>query len=225
MKVLSEQEYQQLLEITETIERDKQGEKVLEYPDGRYMKLFRIKKLISSARLYPYWRRFIRNTATLKRLNIPTIASIEEVVRVPHIKKTAIIYKPLLGRTIIQLQKKGELTEDLIVNIGAFVASLHAKGVYFRSLHLGNVVLDPDGQLGLIDISDLQTSPFALSVFSRKRNLRYLFRCWNGLRLLNNPQHDAQIFINEYLRNLKPACATRMKTFLSQLREELAQKE
>jgi hypothetical protein len=200
MKILSKHEYQQLLETTKIIEKDKHGEKVLEYPDGRYMKLFRLKRLISSALIYPYWRRFVRNAKGLKKLNIPTIDSIEEVLKVPHIKKTA-------------------MTDELIKQFGEFVANLHYKGVYFSSLHLGNVVLDPDNKLGLIDISDMRIVRFPIPVFTREANLRYLINCHQGLNLLESK--GLKIFTEGYLSKTKTATRPRMENFFNEQHENL----
>jgi tRNA A-37 threonylcarbamoyl transferase component Bud32 len=219
MKILSKHEYQQLLETTKIIEKDKHGEKVLEYPDGRYMKLFRLKRLISSALIYPYWRRFVRNAKGLKKLNIPTIDSIEEVLKVPHIKKTAVIYTPLLGKTLIQIKKKNAMTDELIKQFGEFVANLHYKGVYFSSLHLGNVVLDPDNKLGLIDISDMRIVRFPIPVFTREANLRYLINYHQGLNLLESK--GLKIFTEGYLSKTKTATRPRMENFFNEQHENL----
>jgi len=43
------------------------------------------------------------------------------------------------------------------VSLGRDEIDLHEKGIYFRSMHLANVILTPDGTLGLIDISDMKT--------------------------------------------------------------------
>ena len=43
---------------------------------------------------------------------------------------------------------------------------------YFRSLHLGNVILTPAGELGLIDFSDLRIYRRPLPAFMRRRNIR-----------------------------------------------------
>ena len=223
MEILSEQEYLQLLKETKVIEQDTHGEKVLEYQDGRYMKLFRLKRLMSSALIYPYWRRFVRNAKGLKRLGIPTVAEIESVLKVPHIKKTAVIYKPLPGDTVIHLHKKDKLTNELIKQFGYFVADLHYKGVYFSSLHLGNVVLDPDNNLGLIDISDMRIVRFPIPVFTREANLRYLLHCRQGLKLLSPT--GLEYFIEGYLERTKLGTKKRMAKFFNQQREIMTQNQ
>jgi len=53
---------------------------------------------------------------------------------------------------------------------------LHQRGVYFRSVHLGNILRLPDGELGLIDLSDLHISARPLSARKRRRNLRHILR-------------------------------------------------
>ncbi|HZJ92281.1 MAG TPA: toluene tolerance protein, partial [Thiopseudomonas sp.] len=49
-------------------------------------------------------------------------------------------------------------------------------GVYFRSIHLGNVVLTPECELGLIDISDMKIFRRPLSKWQRKRNFEHMVR-------------------------------------------------
>jgi hypothetical protein len=44
----------------------------------------------------------------------------------------------------------------LLDSLARFIRHLHRQGVYFRSLHLGNILQLPGGNYGLIDILDLQ---------------------------------------------------------------------
>ena len=53
-----------------------------------------------------------------------------------------------------------------------FVRTLFDRGIYFRSLHLGNVVLTPQGSFGLNDFSDLRLLPCPLPLFMRRRNIQ-----------------------------------------------------
>ncbi len=48
--------------------------------------------------------------------------------------------------------------------------------MYFRSLHLGNVLLMDDGEFGLIDIADMRILPSPLGKELRVRNLRHMQR-------------------------------------------------
>jgi hypothetical protein len=156
-------------------ERDRFGEKVLALSDGSYLKLFRRKRLISSAAWYPYAQRFADNALALAERRIPCPVVIG-VCRVPGIRREAVRYRPLEGRTLRQMIGAGADAPDLRARLGTFVAGLHAAGIYFRSLHLGNIVLTPEGAFGLIDIADLRAGNRPLPAHRRRRNLQHLLR-------------------------------------------------
>jgi hypothetical protein len=50
------------------------------------------------------------------------------------------------------------------------------NGIYFRSAHLANVSLIPDGTFGLIDISDMKTFHRPLRKRLRLRNFKHMRR-------------------------------------------------
>ena len=91
---------------------------------------------------------------------------------------SAVTYSPLPGLTLRQALQSldSSLRESLIERFGRFMAQLHERGVYFRSLHLGNVLLMDDGEFALIDIADLRIFPSALRNALRQRNLRHMQR-------------------------------------------------
>ena len=96
-------------------------------------------------------------------------------LRIPSIKRDAVRYDPLVGVTLRSLVRQGldpETEIRLKKQFTEFVIHLHALGIYFRSLHLGNVVLTPAGALGLIDFSDLRVYRWPLPVFMRRRNIQ-----------------------------------------------------
>jgi hypothetical protein len=64
----------------------------------------------------------------------------------------------------------------LVKQFGRFVAQLHNQGIYFRSLHLGNVVMTPDNELGLIDIADMRTLRRPLRKSLCLRNFQHMRR-------------------------------------------------
>jgi tRNA A-37 threonylcarbamoyl transferase component Bud32 len=178
LQTLEHDDYLALRAGARVLERDRFGEKVLALADGSYLKLFRRKRLISSAAWYPYAQRFADNAATLAGRGIPCPVVIA-VCRIPGIRRDAVRYRPLEGRTLRQLVSEGAATAELRTRLGAFVAALHAAGVYFRSLHLGNIVLTPEGAFGLIDIADLRAGKRSLPAHRRRRNLRHLLRDGN----------------------------------------------
>lgn len=159
------------------IERDLHGEKVVRLPDGTLLKLFRRKHLLSSALLYPYAQRFADNCRKLAELAIPCPV-VRDVFRVPAIARDVVHYQPLPGQTVRQLrdQLSPAEAEAMRRELGAFVAGLHWRGIYFRSLHLGNIVRTPEGLLGLIDIADLALKRGPLGVAAQRRNMRHLAR-------------------------------------------------
>lgn len=155
------------------LEHDGYGDKVLRLRDGSILKLFRRKNLLSSAVLFPYARRFARNALALARRGIP----VPQVIALGAIAEPArhfVHYRPLAGNTLRELENaglSGERRLELREKLTQFVIHLHDQGVYFRSLHLGNVVLTPDDRLGLIDFSDLRIYPWSLGSYSRRRNM------------------------------------------------------
>ncbi len=160
----------------EVLEADAHGEKVLRLANGSFLKLFRRKRLISSAAWSPYAQRFADNARALAALGIP-VPEVIEVMRIASIKRDAVHYRPLEGvtlRSLIRQPLDAAALQDLIARFNKFVVQLHQKGIYFRSLHLGNVILTPDGEFGLIDFSDMRIYRRPLPRFMRVRNIRRL---------------------------------------------------
>jgi RIO-like serine/threonine protein kinase len=53
---------------------------------------------------------------------------------------------------------------------------LHGAGIYFRSLHLGNIVVTPDNEMGLIDVADMRFLRAPLNAELARRNLQHFAR-------------------------------------------------
>ena len=171
-------DYPTLRGDAEVIEADGHGEKVLRHADGSYLKIFRRKRLLSSAAWYPYARRFVDNAAALARLDVPC-PQVIQLHRFPAMRRDVVHYRPLPGLTLRQIihgARPGLDIPALLGQLGRFVATLHQYGVFFRSIHLGNIVLGNDGRLGLIDIADMQIGRRPLPRFKRKRNFAHLLR-------------------------------------------------
>lgn len=205
MKKLSAIDYLSLTKDAKIIEADGYGSKVLTLADGTFLKLFRVKRLITSARLKPYSLRFVTNVIKLTALSIPTVAVIK-VFNIPTLDRSAVHYHPLPGTTI--REQPGQIGGDLAHQLGEFIRGLHDKGVYFRSLHLGNIVLTPEHQLGLIDVSDMKTYKRPLSNTQRLRNFKHL-SCY--------PEDNEKIYhaINNFIDGyqLKSKSTMKMKIF------------
>jgi O-antigen ligase/tRNA A-37 threonylcarbamoyl transferase component Bud32 len=168
---------QQLTADARVIEEDGLGPKVLRLTDGSFLKLFRRRRWYTSGSFTPYSNRFATNSVQLRSMGIPT----------PHILdlyrfedgSTAVHYSPLPGNTLRQILQgitAPAVRQALVERFGKFMAQLHQQGVYFRSLHLGNVLVLEDGEFGLIDLADLRIYPSPLSPSLRRRNLRHMQR-------------------------------------------------
>jgi len=176
MKRLTAEEYLRLRAGAEVMEADSFGDKVLRLADGTILKLFRRKRLLSSAAWYPYAQRFADNAVAMRRRGI-AVPEIIAIVRIPAIARDAVHYHPLPGESLRQLLRAGmepDERQNLRSAFTRFVIELHEKGIYFRSLHLGNVLQLPDGPFGLIDIADARLRPWRLSRHLRRRNLTLL---------------------------------------------------
>lgn len=172
MKKLSKDDYAALREGATVIEADYFGDKVLLLADGTYLKLFRVKRLLSAARFYPYSKRFVKNARKLVEKGIPTVTVIESY-RIPSARRTAVHYYPLTGKT---LRKLGNIDMIIANKLGKFIRGLHDKGIYFRSLHLGNIVVTQENRLGLIDVADMKIYREPLSEELRLRNFQHCAR-------------------------------------------------
>lgn len=213
LQPLNEAEFARLSQGAEVLEQDAHGLKVLRLTDGDMLKLFRVKRRWSSARFSPYSKRFCRNALRLARLGVPTV-SVKAWYQLPQPGMTAVLYSPLPGRTLRQVAGSAMLDGALLDKLGAFVASLHRKGIYFRSLHLGNIVLTPADELGLIDIADLGIRPWRLLCGQRLRNFRHLCRIETDQALLGRAGWEA--FARAYLAAaaLRGGCRQKLSRLL-----------
>jgi tRNA A-37 threonylcarbamoyl transferase component Bud32 len=178
LRIIDQQRYLAMRAGAEVLESDRHGEKVLRLADGSFLKLFRRKRLLSSAAWSPYAQRFADNAVVLDRLGI-RVPQVIDVMRVTSMRRDVVHYVPLEGSSLRTLARGGldPATEiRLKAAFNDFVVLLHEKGIYFRSLHLGNVILMPDGQMGLIDFADLRIYRKPLARWMRIRNIRRLQR-------------------------------------------------
>ncbi|WP_246237667.1 toluene tolerance protein [Pseudomonas akapageensis] len=198
MRALAYSDYQALRRDAEVIEADFFGDKVLRLADGNFMKLFRRKRLISSAAFFPYAKRFARNALALKKSGIPC-PEVLATYRIADIARDVVHYQPLPGQTLRQLIADPAQFNDaaLTGKFGRFVAQLHNLGIYFRSLHLGNVIMTPDNELGLIDIADMRILRRPLRKNLCLRNFQHMRRYKNDQAWLF--QDQGKLFFDSYI--------------------------
>jgi tRNA A-37 threonylcarbamoyl transferase component Bud32 len=181
--------YQDLVAGGTVLEADGHGDKLIALRDGRYLKLFRRKRLFSSALMWPYARRFHANAGALRERGVRTVAT-ERLLRIPHIRRTAVIYRPLPGETLRTCLRKAADRGTLLRELGSFLATLHRRGVYFRSLHFGNLIVSGNGEFGLIDVADLELRNRPLRPHQILRNLCHLMRYAEDWALVQGGAHE-----------------------------------
>lgn len=165
----------------QVLEEDSLGPKVYRLADGNFLKLFRRKRLISSALFVPYSDRFWRNAVRLKDLGILTLTPLQ-LYELENSSLSAVLYSPLKGKTLKDVYLDApDVFDKHLQSLIDFIRTLHRRGIYFRSLHLGNIVLTPEGTLGLIDIADLSVQRSPLSKAKARRNLVHFSRLLDNL--------------------------------------------
>lgn len=175
MRIVTARELENWLSIGQVLERDARGPKVVALPDGQFLKIFHTRRPPLQSRLWPPARRFLRNTERLRARGVaaPRISEIFWLNRDKGL--SACLYTPLPGESFEQLLNKGDSRlEQELPALASFIRHLHRKGIYFRSLHLGNILLLAPGQFGLIDVLDMRCYPLPLSSGLIRRNFEHL---------------------------------------------------
>jgi hypothetical protein len=181
MQRMTQAQFESLTHAARTLSADEYGVKVLVTPDDRVIKLFRRKRLLSSALWFPYARRFDFAARELAARGIPAVR-VEQVARVPSLRRDLVVYRRLDGATLREALASNHDNngERLLPLLASFLAMLHERGVYFRAVHFGNVLVQAseEGQprLALIDVSESRFRRGPLSPTLRARNLRPLVK-------------------------------------------------
>ena len=180
--------------------KDTYGDKVVRLTDGRIAKFFRLKRILSSALLWPYAKRFVRGAEILKKYNIPTVTG-TELYKVTSIKRDVVVYQPLEGESLRDLIKGTKNAHELISNFASFFAGLHDKGIYFRAIHFNNVFITEKNEFGLIDISDLYYSSLPFMISKRVRNFKPFFHYDEDRKSIE--KFSIEKFLDVYIKNSK----------------------
>ena len=149
---ISSTEFEQLRAGARLLERDGRGEKVLLTPDNHIIKLFYPRRRITSAHIYPYAYRFCNNARQLREKGIITIHC-EQLRYDPEHKRHLITYPLLPGTTLRDRLAAAGCGDDYLDKLATWLVTLHAKGVLFRSIHLGNILVLDNRDYGLIDVA------------------------------------------------------------------------
>lgn len=175
MEIVTAQQLERWIATGKVLESDARGPKVLALPDGLFLKIFHTRRKPFLARMQPPAKTFARNAERLRQAGIPA----PETQRLFWLDRQAglsgCLYHPLPGQSIEQLlRQRPEQISPLLPSLALFIRRLHKGGIYFRSLHLGNILQLPDGQFGLIDILDLKFKWLPLNRWQVRRNFNHL---------------------------------------------------
>ncbi|AEF24126.1 phosphotransferase [Pseudomonas fulva] len=175
MRSVTAQQLESWLEGGKVLEKDGRGPKVVALTNGLFLKIFHTRRHPLLARLQPAAKRFADNA---NRLNLLGIAA-PKVVDLFWLERTqglsGCLYEPLPGQSVEQIYLAApQQAQQWLGSVAQFIRHLHRQGIYFRSLHLGNILRLPSGNYGLIDILDLQHKRRALSNWQIKRNFQHL---------------------------------------------------
>jgi|TARA_Y100000310_G_scaffold3236_1_gene4134 tRNA A-37 threonylcarbamoyl transferase component Bud32 len=159
--------------------------------EQQVVKFFYRRKFISTSLLIPQAKRFRSNSIKLKQLGI-TAPDVSELIYCPDIPVHMAVYEYLKGDDFRVLCSRNDY--QCIDRLPSYIALLHERGVYFRAIHLGNVLQLDEDELALVDITDLSVRR-KLTIFQRARNIAHLF----------NSVEDKLLFANYGIRRFLDA--------------------
>lgn len=191
MRIVTAQERENWLAEGKVLEKDARGPKVLALVNGSFLKIFYTRRRSFLARLFPYAERFAKNLATLTDAGFHA----PEVIEIFWLDKSkglsGCIYQPLPGISIEAFFRADpNRIKECLPALASFIKSLHKKGIYFRSLHIGNIILLPNGSFGLIDVLDLRKKRSPLGHDLVRRNFAHLRNHLKRKKLEDFPLED-----------------------------------
>ena len=202
MRIVTANEWQQWLAQGEVLEQDGRGPKVIRLNDETLLKVFRPRRRLWLARLLPQAKRFKLNAAQLLALGVraPLVGECFWLDKAHAV--SGCCYIPLPGYSLEQLYKQSRCEfESMLPNFARFIHMLHQRGIYFRSLHLGNVLLLPDGGFGLIDFLDIRFKGKPLGQRLVARNLAHLHSYLQRNQMSDFPWHALQAAYAQIAQN------------------------
>lgn len=181
-RMLSMTEWQESLKEWTVIEQSGGRIKVAADNEGYYYKCFYRPSFFSKRYFMNEAKRFAMNAHELNQRFIPApqVDSLWSVGASVTIAK----YKKLPGLSVRELWRKSSFNDEQSLELLAqFIAKLHDAGVYFRGLHVGNIVFHA-GVFALLDVSDVQFLGQSLKRTERIRNFCPLLRYAEDLKIL-----------------------------------------
>ena len=170
---ITAQEYERVIDHSELVVADRIGPKVMTLENENLIKIFRRKRLLSSAFFAPYALRFVNNALKLTEIGIHTVRPIS-ILHCPEQQSHLVEYAPIKGE-LLRAALQNSTDNKLLADTARYIAKLHDKGVYFRSLHFENIIYDGN-RFGLIDVADMKIYSRPLNKNLRERNFQHFLR-------------------------------------------------
>lgn len=153
------------------------------------------KKWFSISHIWSYAKRFEHASFHLKKLNISALYC-KQIFYYPAAKSHIVIYNYVEGTDLCTLTNaKNPMYYTKVLQL---VHKLHEAGVYFRDFHLGNVLLQENQRLTLIDVASVSIKKSPLNPRQRARNFLHWFN-----RQEDKPYFEyfsPEILVQEYLK-------------------------
>ncbi len=170
MKVLDAAALRDFIEVGTVLYGSPSQPGIMLTPQDEIVKFFYVRKRVSTSTFFPQAKQFTRNSRKLRELDIPAPV-VKEVGYCPEKSIHMVIYDRLPGADFREHMAEGNI--ELLTLLPGYLAGLHDEGVYFRAIHLGNILYH-EASISLLDISDLKVVTRPLRVFERARNIAHL---------------------------------------------------
>jgi hypothetical protein len=165
---LTTQQMQEIIAGNELLLGTEQYPNLLRTDSGEIVKFFYPKSRLSTSTFFPKAKVFADNGLRLKKLQV-TAPLTKRVAYCATLKVYLVIYDRIPGKDLRMWDEEGN--GAALQGLEKYLAELHRKGVMFRGIHLGNILMDDAGQYALVDISGLSCKSKPLSLWQRMRNL------------------------------------------------------
>ncbi len=191
---ISETKLKQIAEAGTILADDDSFVRAIRDSDGRIWKQFRKKSFPSTAALLPYAKRFVKSAELLAKRGINSVA-VRDIYTVAETGRHVVVYDEMPGRslrTVLEIEGAQHLSD-----FAQFMALLHERGIYFRSMHLDNVLVLDAGGFALIDVTHVEGFRKALNPWRRARNFKPVTSYAEDRAMLD--QYGCSRFLEEYL--------------------------
>lgn len=214
--ILLEKDYLNLTEGAKLIKRTRTKLRLLLSTENKIIKHIYKRKWFSTATLWPYATRFINNAKRLKSKNI-LVPEINAVYFYPKLNCDILIYDYVDGPTLYDIACNNDLS--FMPKFAHYIAMLHDLGIYFKDLHLGNIVVKNDSYT-LLDLESIHCKRRALTLTQRAQNLKYMFSIKEHVQFYQ--QFGADKFLDEYYKAVSQSDRSRNKSKSLKLVQQLA---